>query len=249
MNDMKNSILTTLLLVFTITAYAQPGRRLVLGKVVARTTELSGVYIQNKNTQETTESEQGGYFRLKVQPNDTLIFSSINFIGQEKVVSYEDMNKKIMFVPMDFIEYTLDDLYIDRRVTGESLGFGKPVYRTRAERNLYRATSHNRSADALISVGLDPFFNALSGRTKMLEKAFAYEREMLLAEKLIAVFPKEFYLEDLHIPEEYIPAFGYHLSKYNDVLSASVTKNGEDYVKLKYAEKVEEFLKSIPQEK
>ena len=245
---MKNSILTSLLFLLAITAYAQPGRQLVLGKIVARTTNLSGVYIQNKNTQEIIESGQGGYFKLKMQPNDTLIFSSVDFIGQEIIVSYEDMNKKIMFVPMDFIENALEDLYIDRRVTGESLGFGKPVYRTRSERNLYRATSHNRSSDALISVGLDPFFNALSGRTKMLEKALEYEREMLLAEKLIDVFPKEFYLEVLHIPEEYIPAFGYHLSKYNDVLSASVTKNGEDYVKLKYAEKVEEFLNSIPQE-
>lgn len=245
---MKNSILTSLLFLLTITAYAQPGRRPVLGKVVARTTELSGIYIQNKNTKETVESEKGGYFRMKVQPNDTLIFSSIEFVGREKVVSYEDMNKKIMFVPLEFIEYTLDELYIDRRVTSESLGFGKPTYRTLSERNLHRATSHNPSPDAQISIGLDGIINAMSGRTKMLEKALAYEREMQLAEKLIAVFPKEFYLEDLHIPEEYIPAFGFHLLQYNDVLSASVTGNGEDYVKLKYSEKVEEFLKSIPEE-
>lgn len=247
--NMKNSILTSLLFLLTITAYAQPGRRAVLGKIVARSTELSGVYIQNQNTKEAVESEKGGYFRINVQPNDTLVFSSIDFVGTQKVVSYEDMNKKIMFVPLDFVEYTLEELYIDRRVTNESLGFGTPKYRTRAERNLHRATSHERSPDATISIGIDGLINALSGRTKMLEKALAYERELKLAEDLIAVFPKEFYIEELHIPEEYITAFGFHLLQFNDVLSASVTRNGEDYVKLKYYEKVEAFLQNLPENK
>src|SRR5690606_29833087 len=137
MNSMKNSILTSLLFLLTITAYAQPGRRPVLGKVVARTTELSGIYIQNKNTKETVESEKVGFLRIIVNANDILIFSSIEFVGLEKVILYEDMNIKIMFVLLEFIEYTLNELYIDRRVTSESLGFGNPTYRPLSERNLH----------------------------------------------------------------------------------------------------------------
>lgn len=245
---MKNNLLITFIFLLTLTAYAQPSRRPVLGKIVARTTELSGIYIQNKNTKEAVETEKGGYFRIKMQPNDTLVFSSIEFVGREKVVTYEDMNKKMLFVPMDFVENTLEELLIDRRVTNQSLGFGTPKYYTRAERNLHRATSHNRSPDALISVGIDGVINALSGRTKMLEKALEYEREEKLAKKLINELPRDFYTDELQIPEEYVMAFGYHLLQYNDILSINVVKNGEDYVKLKYSEKVEEFLKNLPEE-
>ncbi|SEH92545.1 hypothetical protein SAMN02927937_02169 [Paenimyroides aquimaris] len=220
-----------------VETYAQ--KKTVLGKIVAKTRDLEGIYIKNISSNTSAQTQKGGYFSIEANPNDTLIFSAVHLIGRNKVLSYADMNKSLVFIPMEYAENILDEIVIDRRITSESLGFGKVVRRTTAQRNLHRATS---SGGGIIPVDL--IVNAISGRTKMLEKAVELEQEQLFVEKLLSKFSSEFYTNKLKIPEQYHMAFGYFLAQ-DPIIVTSYQTVEITQLNIMYTEKATEFLEIL----
>lgn len=237
-----NKKITYILLLFFIllgplNCFAQ--KKNILGKVVAKTRDLEGIYIKNKNSDQSVLTQKGGYFSIEANPNDTLIFSAVHLIGREKVLSYADMNKSLVFIPMEYVENVLEELVIDRRITTESLGLGGARKLTPAQRRLYRATS---SGGGIIPV--DAIVNAISGRTKMLKKAVELEEEYLFAQKLLSRFPDEFYFNKLKIPEQYYMAFGYFLAQ-DAIIVTSYQTVDITQLNLMYTEKAIEFLEIL----
>lgn len=240
---LKLTYLIILFLLGTLTVFAQPGRSYVLGKIVAKSRDLEEVYVQNKNTGKYTVTERGGYFNIQAQPEDTLVFAGTNLKGREKVLTYADMNKTMVFVPMEITTYMLDEMIIDKRITARSLGLPTGRTMTPAERRLHTATSHPGGMG--MTFGIDGLINALSGRTKMLKKALAYEKEELLAARIINRFERTFYTEDLKIPDIYVDAFGYFLMQDLAVIESLDETKNMDRVKFLYTEKVPEFLELV----
>ena len=227
-----------LVLLASATAFAQ--QKVVLGKIIAKTRDLEGIYVKNKNNNQSTSTEKGGYFSIEASPNDTLIFSGGNLIGRQKALSYADMNKALVFVPMEYMEDNMmDELIIDRRVTTESLGLGGARKYTPAERRLHTATS---SGGGIIPI--DAIVNAISGRTKMLKKALALEREYDMVNKILDRFPDEFYTDNLKIPEEYRTAFGYFMAQ-DPVIVNSFQNSDVTQQSMMYTEKATEFLEIV----
>lgn len=220
--------------------WAQPGRSKLLGKVVAKSRDLQDIYVQNKTTGEVVVTESGGYFNITAQPTDTLILAGVNFVGRNKIITYGDMNKTMLLVPMESVRYMLDELVIDKTITAASLGLPTGKVPTPAERRLHTATS---SGGGILPI--DAIVNAISGRTKMLKKALAYEQEEMLVQRIINKFPEEYYTAELKIPKLYITAFGYYLSQDKEVLEATENKAGSNRLKFLYAGKVREFLELI----
>lgn len=237
-----NKSTTYILLLFfvllgTLNGFAQ--KKNILGKVVAKTRDLEGIYVKNTSLNTSALTEKGGYFSIEANPNDTLIFSAVHLIGREKVLSYADMNKSIVFVPMEYAENLLDEIIIDRRVTTESLGLGGARKLTPAQRRLHRATT---SSGGIIPV--DAIVNAISGRTKMLKKAVELEEEYLFVHQLLNKFPIEFYLDKLKIPEQYYMAFGYFLAQ-DPIIITSYQTVDITQLNLMYTEKATEFLEIV----
>lgn len=214
-------------------------KKTVLGKIVAKTRDLEGVYIKNVTANNAAITQKGGYFSIEASPNDTLVISAVHLIGREKVLTYADMNKSLVFVPMEYSETLLDEIVIDRRVTTESLGLGGARKLTPAQRRLHRATS---SSGGIIPI--DAIVNAISGRTKMLEKALELEQEQLFVEKLLKIFPDEFYTTKLNIPEQYYLAFGYFLAQ-DPIIVTSYQTVEKTQLNLMYTEKATEFLEIV----
>src|SRR5690606_22026489 len=117
---------------------------------------------------------------------------------REKVLSYADMNKSLVFIPMEYVEFILEEILIHRRDTTEPLGLGGARKLTPTQRRLHRATSSNGGI-----IPVDGIVNAITGRTKMLKKAVELEQEYLFAQNLLDKFPLEFYTHRLNIPEQY----------------------------------------------
>jgi|SRR5690606_17357888 hypothetical protein len=237
-----NKSTTYILLLFfvllgTLNGFAQ--KKNILGKVVAKTRDLEGIYVKNTSLNTSALTEKGGYFSIEANPNDTLIFSAVHLIGREKVLSYADMNKSIVFVPMEYAENLLDEIIIDRRVTTESLGLGGARKLTPAQRRLHRATT---SSGGIIPV--DAIINAISGRTKMLKKAVELDEEYLFVNQLLNKFPIEFYLDKLKIPEQYYMAFGYFLAQ-DPIIITSYQTVDITQLNLMYTEKATEFLEIV----
>ncbi|MBA5794063.1 hypothetical protein H1R17_00665 [Flavobacterium sp. xlx-214] len=237
MNRTITYIVVLFFVLFTNFTFAQS--KVVLGKVVAKTRDLEGIYVKNVNTNKGVSTQKGGYFSIEASPNDTLVISAIHLIGREKVLTYTDMNKSLVFVPMQFADTVLDELVIDRTITSESLGFGKVKRLTPAQRRLHTATS---SGGGIIPVDL--IVNAISGRTKMLEKAVALEQEYIFAEKLLNKFPSDFYTQRLQIPEQYYMAFGYFIAQ-DPVIVTSYQTVADTQLSLMYTEKATEFLEIL----
>lgn len=237
-----NKSTTYILLLFfvllgTLNGFAQ--KKNILGKVVAKTRDLEGIYVKNTSLNTSALTEKGGYFSIEANPNDTLIFSAVHLIGREKVLSYADMNKSIVFVPMEYAENLLDEIIIDRRVTTESLGLGGARKLTPAQRRLHRATT---SSGGIIPV--DAIINAISGRTKMLKKAVELDEEYLFVNQLLNKFPIEFYWDKLKIPEQYYMAFGYFLAQ-DPIIITSYQTVDITQLNLMYTEKATEFLEIV----
>jgi len=238
MNKMLIRIVMSLIMMFAaFNAAAQ--QKNVLGKVVAKTRDLEGIYVKNKNTNVSTVTQKGGYFSIEASPNDTLIFSAVHLIGRKKELSYADMNKALVFVPMEYAENIMEELVIDRRVTTESLGLGGGRKLTPAQRRLYTATS---SGGGILPV--DAIVNAISGRTKMLKKAVEMEEEYQFVQKLLNRFPEEFYSKRLNIPQQYHEAFGYFMAQ-DPLIVTSYRTVDITQLSIMYAEKATEFLEIV----
>lgn len=237
-----NKITTCILLLFfvllgTLNGFAQ--KKNILGKVVAKTRDLEGIYIKNINLNTSAITEKGGYFSIQANPNDTLILSAVHLIGREKVLTYADMNKSLVFIPMEYAETILEEIVIDRRVTTESLGLGGARKLTPTQRRLHRATSSNGGI-----IPVDAIVNAISGRTKMLKKAVELEQEYLFVQKLLDKFPLEFYTHRLNIPEQYYMAFGYFLAQDAIIVTSYQTVDSTQ-LNFMYTEKATEFLEIL----
>lgn len=90
---MKEKILLIAIGVFfSLTAQAQENIPLK-GKIVADSLEGSAVHIINKTQQTGTVNSSTGTFVIDVRENDTLLFSSIQFVNEEHVVSGDDIQK------------------------------------------------------------------------------------------------------------------------------------------------------------
>ncbi len=224
---------------FATVSTAQPQRKNVVGKVVSKSRNLEDIYVQNKSTGTYTLTERGGYFKILAQPEDTLVFSGVNFKTKSKTLSYKDLNKTMVFVPMEVFSYELDEIVIDRTVTMQSLGIPTGKVLTPAQRRLRTATS---SSGGIIPV--DAIINAISGRTKMLKKALEYDEEYLLVERVLQRFSDDYYTSELKISQNYILAFGYYLIQDKEVLESISNKN-DVQVRFLYAEKATEFLELI----
>src|SRR5690554_5649431 len=238
MNKITFHIFAILMLLFVNSDLFSQEKK-VMGKVVAKTRDLQGIHVKNISSDQSTLTDKGGYFTIIAQPNDTLIFTAIHLVGREKILTYADMNKSLVFVPMEYYENVMDELVIYRQVTTESLGLGGARKYTPAERRLHTATS---SGGGIIPV--DALVNAISGRTKMLKKALELERENMLVQEVLNRFSEEYYIDRLNIPLRYHQAFGYFMAQ--DPLVLASYKNTEiTELSFMYAEKATEFLEIL----
>lgn len=237
-----NKIITFLFLIICVAfnsnnLFAQ--KKQVLGKIISKTRDLEGIHIKNKTSNNSVLSQKGGYFSIDAQPNDTLVLSAVHLVGREKVLTYADLNKTMLFIPMELLDNILTEIVIDKRISTESLGLGGARKLTPAERRLHTATS---SGGGIIAI--DAIVNAISGRTKMLEKALAMEKEYQFVEEVLNRFPDEFYSNNLNIPLKYKMAFGYFMIQ--DPLIITSYKNVDiTQLSLMYTEKALEFLEIV----
>lgn len=237
---MKHKYLIILFFICTFISKSIAQERItVQGKVVSKTRDLEDIYIENVSSRKSTTTEKGGYFKLEMQPNDTLIFASVNLNGIRYVVKETDFSKKLLFIPMQATENTLDELIIERKITSETLGLAPKKKYTPAEKRLHTATS---SSGGIIAI--DAVVNALSGRTAMLKKALEYERESILVKRIINTFDEDYYIKELHIPKINIEGFGYYLSEDTNVVKALDMKNFSQ-LKFMMSEKAVEYIEII----
>lgn len=208
-------VLTFLLLIIGVGVVAQD-RVALHGKIVSRSKDLKGIYVSNMNTGDALLTEQGGYFSIQAQENDTLMFSGPLFIGYRYVLDDIDFKRDIILIPLEpnDLNRQLNEIVITH-ISSASLGIVPENVRryTPAERRLYTATS----GSGIIPVSA--IVNWISGRTAMLKKALKYEKQEMRKDKFLNIMDEYVLIKDYSIPKDYVVGFAYFASD-DDLMSS-----------------------------
>ena len=188
------------------------------GKVNSDMSNLEGIYVINLNNENAAITDTKGYFSIKANVGDNLLFSSVQFKSVNKIISTQDLSH-LFFVNMYPIMNELREVVVKRpSVSAESLGiipYGQKKY-TPAERKILTATS---------GFGIDPILNMFSGRTAMLKKELEVEKKEGYLVQLENLFDKNHYVNTLHIPSDYVKGFLYFAVENPKFTRVLKTKN------------------------
>ncbi|WP_221259024.1 carboxypeptidase-like regulatory domain-containing protein [Flavobacterium okayamense] len=226
------------------------------GKVVSQSNNLEGIHVINHSKDIGITTDRGGYFSIKAEVSDTLIFSAVHLKGYMHIVVEDDKQKELLFVPMEAMLTELEEITLTKyqNITPEALGIipkGMKKF-TPAERKLAAAGDFRWYSPLLIPVGgmsVDGLVNAISGRTAMLKKELVVEKNEMLLENIKLNYDKEFITNRLKIPEAYVEGFYFYILDEQEFLTSFKTKNKtmSEFVLSKLASKYLE-LKEITNE-
>lgn len=203
---------------------------IIKGKIVSELENLEGVHVINLTKILGTVSDNEGYFYIKANASDTLMFSAVFLERKKYVITTDDIANKLVLVPIAPSTEYLKEVVITEypNINAEALGIvpkGQKTY-TPAERKLVSAGQFKWYNPLLIPLGgmsVDGLINQISGRTAMLKKELIIERKELLQEKTLDYFNKEYFVKTLHIPEDYVDGFVYYIA--DDVAFSNAMKD------------------------
>ncbi|MEC4051419.1 hypothetical protein VSP10_01300 [Myroides odoratimimus] len=213
--------LLTLLILLTGIGHglAQEQGGMISGKLVTRGGDLDGTVVTNINRSKTTLADKKGYFDIYGEPQDTIRFSSVYHMEYTYVIAEADIKEGVLLFPLEplpDLSTRLNEILITKVDAGGQGFTNKYTKRyTPAERKLRTATTGI----------LDPLVNLLSGRTAMLKKNLAYEREDFRVSKLLNTIDEERLVEYYKIPPDYVESFAYYAvsrEEIRDIVNATI---------------------------
>ena len=224
-------LLWHLLILFSFCGFSQ-NQMAFKGKIVSDATDIEGVLIKNISSKQETYSYRGGYFSINGRQNDTLMFSAFNLKATMHIIKEKDFGENLVFIPMPLNRTELKELAIIdyKSINAVSLGIVPANQRTYtpAERKVRTAEELHWYSPLLIPLGgmsVDGLLNAISGRTNMLKKELVVEKKERLQVKLANKYDKEYIINTLKIPEEYVDGFMFYTAENNRFAEAMRVKN------------------------
>lgn len=198
---------------------AQSAEKIIFGRIVADSTAVEKVNILNARNEKSAVTDKEGNFRMSVQIGDDLVITAVNLESRRKTITESDLQAEIVFIKMNIKMNPLKEVNVNdnSHINSDNLGITSDQQKkyTPAEKKLYTANSGL----------LDPLLNKISGRTAMLKKEVAVERNEKLLVKLDGLYEEKYYTEVLKIPQDYIKGFQYYLIEDPDYAKALVAKN------------------------
>lgn len=221
---MKEFLLILFVVVSQMTFCQTAGEKLIHGKIVVDSGNAGGVSIINLVNEKSTISDNNGEFYILAKADDLLVFSSVNLEYYRRIIEEEDMKPEVLTIKMTSKITELEEVIVNKHpeINAVDLGISPKGIKkyTPAERKLATASSSK-----LNPMGLDPFINAISGRTKMLKKELEVEKKEHLLTYIGALFDDEYYIKTLKIPAIYIKGFQYYCIEKEYFATALRKKN------------------------
>lgn len=203
------------------------------GKVVSESVNLDGIYVINLNTDQTATTANEGFFTINASVGDTLMFAALPIKGLKRVITEVDFDQKLVLIKLEPMIHRLNEVVIKqyKHINAVDLGIVSPTIKkyTPAERRLRTANGdgieENTDGSSGASVGLDPLFNWMSGRTALLKKELEVERKETLLQRIENQFGIRYCIDKLKIPADYVKGFWYYIVEEPKFVAAMATKN------------------------
>lgn len=206
-----------LFILFPFVVFSQ-NDSIIKGKIAVVTNELQGINVININKNTGTVTDVNGSFSIKSSVNDTLMFSAINLEGKKIIIKKADF-KEGVFVKLNPAFQNLDEIVLTEypNINAVALGIVSPNIKryTPAERALNAAGDDFKWYSPLLiplgGMSVDGLLNDISGRKSALKKNVILEKKDILRNKIMDMYERDYFLNNLHIPEIYIDGFLYYI--------------------------------------
>jgi len=215
----RTDVFLFVLFFLTQFAFGQSGDKLLVGKIIADSTSVEKVNVVNTRNEKGVMTDKEGNFKIGVWIGDVLVISAVNLETRRKAITEDDIKQEPLLIKVSAKMTQLKEVDVNEysTINSENLGItphGQKTY-TPAEKKLYTAQTGL----------LDPLLNKMSGRTSMLKKEVAVERNEKLLQKLDGLYEEKYYTDVLKIPQEHIRGFQYYLIQDPDYARALRDKN------------------------
>jgi hypothetical protein len=243
---MKTKLLAILLLL-TLHMAGQE-RNALVGHVTVDDAHAPGVFVINKNTGTEVKTDTKGAFTLPARNGDRLVVYSSKTVVREFTISAESFVNMPYELAVEPQAYELEEVVITDRISAQSLGLVPEGQKqlTVAERRVYTAAGDKPLwvyALGLLagSMPVDPFINAISGRTKMLKKEVATEQNLAKLQSVSNLYTQEELTALLAIPAEKAQGFLFYAIEQPNMAQALAAGN-DDLAKIVLLEVAPAYL-------
>lgn len=237
-----------LLFFMVATFYAQDFSTVIEGRVYSKDGDVAAVHVSNITSRRGTITNIDGFFEIAARLNDTLVFSAVQYKRVELIVNLEILESDLLQVPLQESLTVLDEVVvrpynlsgdlnrdmgnmkIKPVVTASTLGLPNAYVKvkTQSERRLFEADNgkfitlkFDSLLDPTIKINFWKMLNRFTGRTKMLKRYVAMDKEIELLKKVRAYYPDSVYVRQLKVPEIHLDKFWYFCEAdpmYNEVV-------------------------------
>ncbi len=224
---------------FVFSTYAQQTKDLE-GRVFSKDGDVAGTHVINSTTQKATITDVNGFFKIQAKLNDTLVFSAVQYKRKVLPINAAILESRLLNVYLEEGEIKLDEVFvmpynltgdlskdidslkIGSIVTASSLGLpnANVKVKTQNERKLFEADngkffriigdSLEDLLEPTIQINLNKILNRITGRTRMLKKFVAIDKNIVLMNRLKDYYADSLFIQNLGIPKNRINDFMYY---------------------------------------
>ena len=229
----KNNTLNLFLFLLCQISFGQTtGEKILHGKIIVESRNISGATIINLVNEKSTVSDSNGEFFILAKAEDLLVFSSVNLEYHRRLIEDEDFKPELLIIKMTAKITELEEVIVNKHPEINAVGLGispKGIKKyTPAERRL-KTAGEFKPIQLLGLIGgsmpLDPLINSISGRTKMLKRELEVEKKEHLLVLLGSLFDDTYFTKTLKIPSDYIKGFQYYSIEDKKLAEALKSKN------------------------
>ncbi|MBD0779857.1 hypothetical protein HPE56_18825 [Maribacter sp. ANRC-HE7] len=208
---MKGFLLSVCCLLFVSAGFSQEddGRSFLRGQVLYRNSFVPNENVINTTAQNATITNDRGEFVIRVKEGDELIFSAINYQLRVVIITKEIIEKGRLVVEVNEKVTELDEVVVTPEQQEKFLQVKNEQFKE-YEYDVDRSTEVENIAMPQYQRGMKDGINFVNIFKAMVntKKTPEEKREPLkLSQVMRQVYDDEFFVNDLHLPQDKIDAF------------------------------------------
>ncbi len=250
---MRQVLLFTLVIFFSITGWSQDDGRVILrGKVLYRDVNVPNENVINATSEMATITNTNGEYQIRVKVGDELVFSALNYQIEIVKITEEILKNNRLVIEVNEKVTELEEVVVTPEQQERFLAaknkilkeeFEYEIDRSSEVENIALSQSERGMQDGLNFVGIYKALAKVLKRNKVEEKA-----PLKVSEVLRQVYEDEFFVSDLNLPQDKIDAFLFYCDTKMPAQSLLKTENEFELIDFLVTES-KVFLKELDDQK
>lgn len=246
---MKQVLLFTITLLFSLTAWSQEDGRVILrGKVLYRDVNVPNENVINATSEMATITNENGEYQIRVRIGDELVFSALNYQIEIVQITEEilknnrlviEVNEKITELEEVVVTPEQQERFLEAKNKILKEEFEYETDRSSEVENIAFSPTQTNLQNGLNFVGIYKALAKVLKSNKVEEKA-----PLKVSDVLRQVYEDEFFVMDLNLPQDKIDAFLFYCDTKMPAQSLLKKENEFELIDFLVTES-ETFLKEL----